>query len=420
MCADDASTTARYSAPRRGLKGRSNQIFDRFAIEITRKPTRVSGIRSRLIRLSSKPIALATNKNQHFVPRCYLRPFTSREEDKTICLFNVDLLRAIPNASVRHQCAKSYFYGRNAKLEKAIQFVEQSYSSISHEIRAPGHTLRARDKIVLQRFLLLQNLRTEAASRRAVEMAACSDSVLGVEALSFRFGVHEAVQLAMRTYADHMSAIDDLKVCLLRNRTRIPFITSDNPAVITNRWYLQDRRIVGRSFGMSASGLLALLPITPQILCVAYDGDVYTLPNQGGWAELRRESDVEAFNEHQFLNCFANVFVHQEEQLPLVASSYEACARLRPTDRFRAHYAQLAGQSEGYSRYEVISSDKIDRTQEGLLHTEAIFPKPSRWPSVVQRRANGNVYTNGTGAKYVRRSWIDNYRSGRPFWRERA
>lgn len=363
---------------------------------------------------------MATNKNQHFVPRCYLRPFTLGEEDKTICLFNVDHLRGIPNAPVRHQCAKSYFYGRNAKLEQAIQFVEQSFSSVSHEIRAPGHILRAGDKMVLLRFLLLQHLRTEAASRRAVEMAACSDSVLGVEAFSFSFGVREAVQLAMRTYADQMSAIDDLKVCLLRNKTRIPLITSDDPAVITNRWYLEDRRIAGRSFGMSASGLLALLPITPQILCVAYDGDVYTIPNQGGWAEIRRELDVEAFNEHQYLNCFANVFVHQQEYLPLVASSYAACAGLRPTERFRTHYAQLTEQTGEHSRYEVISPDKIDRTLEGLLHTESVFPRPSRWPSVVQRRTNGVVYTNGTGAKYVRQSRIHSYRSERPFWKERA
>ena len=361
---------------------------------------------------------MSTNKNQHFVPRCYLRPFTSREEDKTICLFNVDQLRAIPNASVRHQCAKSYFYGRNSKLEQAIQFVEQSYSAIARELRAPGHVLRAGDKIVLLRFLLLQHLRTEAASRRAVEMAACSDSVLGVEAFSFRFGVREAVQLAMRTYAEHMSAIDDLKVCLLRNKTPIPFITSDDPAVITNRWYFEDKRVVGRSFGMSASGLLGLMPITPDILCVAYDGDVYTIPNQGGWAELRRELDVKAFNQHQLLNCFANVFVHEEKHLAPIASSYKECALLRPTSRFRTHYAQLDKETEGHSRYEVISPDKIDRTREGLLHTEAIFPKPSRWPSVIQRRANGVVYTNGTAARYVRRSRIDNYRSDRPFWKE--
>ena len=41
-----AATTARCSAPRRGLKGRIEPIFDRFAIGTTRPRMRASGLRS--------------------------------------------------------------------------------------------------------------------------------------------------------------------------------------------------------------------------------------------------------------------------------------------------------------------------------------------------------------------------------------
>ena len=143
-----------------------------------------------------------------------------------------------------------------------------------------------------------------------MEMAVEFDSVAGVEAMSFRFDIKNAVLLAMRTYADMMSAVDDVKVCLIRNRTKVPFITSDDPAVLTNRWYLEDERINGRSFGLQSSGLLALLPLTPRLLFVAYDGDVYTVPHEHGFAEIRREEDARAFNQHQILNCFANVYLH--------------------------------------------------------------------------------------------------------------
>lgn len=33
---------------------------------------------------------MASNKNQHFVPRCHLRPFTRDTEGKVINLFNLD------------------------------------------------------------------------------------------------------------------------------------------------------------------------------------------------------------------------------------------------------------------------------------------------------------------------------------------
>ena len=45
VCADDASTTARCSAPRRGLKGRIELIFDRLAMVITGARMRASGLR---------------------------------------------------------------------------------------------------------------------------------------------------------------------------------------------------------------------------------------------------------------------------------------------------------------------------------------------------------------------------------------
>ena len=47
VCADDASTTARYSAPQRELKGRFDSLFDSFAIRVTRTRMRASGLRFR-------------------------------------------------------------------------------------------------------------------------------------------------------------------------------------------------------------------------------------------------------------------------------------------------------------------------------------------------------------------------------------
>ena len=209
---------------------------------------------------------MASNKNQHFVPRCHLRPFTKDEADAAICVFNIDRQKFIVNAPVKNQCSGDYFYGKNDSLERAIQLVESAYGKVIRELRMPRYILTEDAKTVLRRFWLLQYMRTEAASRRTVEMAIESDRVAGIEAFSFRFDVQRAVQFAMLTYAKTMDVIDDLKICLIRNRTSVPFVTSDDPAVLTNRWYLEDRRIRGRSFGWQASGLLAILPLVIKLL----------------------------------------------------------------------------------------------------------------------------------------------------------
>ncbi|AXW32869.1 hypothetical protein CJO88_05685 [Ralstonia solanacearum] len=55
---------------------------------------------------------VATNKNQHFVPRCYLRQFTIDRGNKAINLYNVERDRFIEGAPVKNQCSGDYFYGK--------------------------------------------------------------------------------------------------------------------------------------------------------------------------------------------------------------------------------------------------------------------------------------------------------------------
>lgn len=253
---------------------------------------------------------MATNKNQHFVPRCYLRPFTFDSANLAINLFNIDRLKFIELAPVKHQCSGDYFYGEDLRLEKALQLMERTYGIALREILKSGYSLTDDHRDFLRRFWLLQYLRTDAASRRSVEMFAAMEAVIGCEVSDFRLGIREAVQVSMRAFAQYMDIADDMKICLLRNKTSIPFVTSDDPAVLTNRWYLEDRRTKGASFGVHSAGNLLLLPLSPQVLCLGYDGDVYSVPHKSGWVDVHHETDVRAFNQHQFLNCRANIFVH--------------------------------------------------------------------------------------------------------------
>lgn len=361
---------------------------------------------------------MVSNKNQHFVPRCHLRSFTKDEEGAAINVFNLDRQKFIPNAPVKSQCSGDYFYGKDELLERAIQSIEGAYGNALREIRQPRSVLREAQKTVLRRFWLLQYLRTEAASKRSVEMAIESDRVAGTELFSFRFGIRQAVQIAMRMYADMMGAIDDLKLCLIRNRTGIPFVTSDDPAVHTNRWYLEDRRIIGRSFGLQSSGMLAILPLTPRLLCLAYDGDVYSLQHEKGWVDVRREGDVRALNQHQFLNCFANVFLHDLAYAEEMTASFAVAAQRRRVARHAVHIAVLDRTEGEYLRYRVVQPGEVGPDDEAIIHSEELSLTPTAWPSVLRWRPGGSVYTNGTGLKYVRKTYAYSIQSHREFWRE--
>ena len=136
---------------------------------------------------------MASNKNQHFVPRCYLRPFTVGGANRQIHLYNVDRQKVIEGAPVRHQCSGDYFYGNDPEQEKGIQAIESAYAETLRQVLSPEYRLTDDDRHLLKLFWLLQHLRTEAASRRSLEMAKSASEFLGFGNEQFQFVVRAKI-----------------------------------------------------------------------------------------------------------------------------------------------------------------------------------------------------------------------------------
>ena len=346
---------------------------------------------------------MASHKNQHFVPRCYLKPFTVDGLGRAIHVCNLDRLRLIEKAPVKSQCSSSYFYGEDLLIERDLQQIEGAYATVLPVLLHGRPALAEQIKDFLRAFWLLQFTRTEAASRRMAEMTNGFTEHAGAPD-AYRISVRQAVELAMRQLAELLPSIADLKVCLLRNRTALPLITSDDPAIQTNRWYLSDERTRGRSLGLGKAGALLLLPLSPSVICVFYDGDVYSIPHTHGWASIDRPEDVRAFNEHQFLNCGANIYY---QDWPGRAYLLEEVARLkgaRPQQRYRITLSVFDREENGYNRYRVVDRWPEDAECNAMIHSESIAPVPSAWPSVIGWRSGAVAFTNGTAIGYVRRS----------------
>lgn len=361
---------------------------------------------------------MATNKNQHFVPRCYLRPFTLDAEGLAISLFNLDRKKLIVNAPVKNQCSGDYFYGTDESLEDAIQQIESGFSRAMRELLQTNNRLSEAHKYILRTFWIFQHLRTEAAAMRAVQFSESTRDIADLPPDEFSLSIKEAVQITCRTFATSMHVIDDLKFCIFKNKTAVPFITSDNPAVLTNKWRLDKDRSPGLSFGMGSAGMIAILPLTPRLLFLGYDGDVYNIPTDRGIVEIRNPRDAIALNRHQFLNCAANVYVSDIAKANDLAKHFSEIETSRPNQRHVIYYAQLERTLGNHDKYVVIPPGSIDKTKEAIMHTKIIYPHPGIWPSQIRIRNNGSVYTNGTGLGYVRHSRTTTP-STRAFWRER-
>jgi hypothetical protein len=200
--------------------------------------------------------------------------------------------------------------------------------------------------------------------------------------------------------------MEDLKVCLVRNRTNLPFVTSDDPAVLTNRLHLQHPRLLGVAPGLGSAGAIFFLPLSKDVLFIAYDGGIYTVPHSRGWIDVKREQDIEAFNQHQFLNCRANIYFGEWDKRESAADGFKKIADRRPNARHRVNYAILEHEDGGVRTFRVVDKAADHLGERALIHVEGVLAEPSRWPSQIGRRADGYAYANGSATGLIRRGVV--------------
>lgn len=347
---------------------------------------------------------MAFNKNQHFVPKVHLRPFTVDGEKMAINLINIDRLATIKNAPVKNQCSRDYFYGKDPKLESAINFVENHYGEVVRMLERGHPNVDGRVTIVLARFIYLQYLRTEAASRAMSEMVLALQNVPGsdIPLPSMREAMLEAVQAAMHHYREAMRIVDDLTLCLVRNQTNMPFITSDDPAVLTNRLHFEKRGKALRSFGPKSAGALFLLPLSPDLCAIMFDSAVYASDHQNGWIDLTSGNDVAALNAHQILRCNSNIYFRDWDDRDELLAEVAAVKPRRPATRQTVTHLVLEEVTDWGEKYVVNPITDIRDGKKVIVHVQTNHPEPAAWPNFLRIRPDATAFSNDTGAGLTR------------------
>jgi Protein of unknown function (DUF4238) len=87
-----------------------------------------------------------------------------------------------------------------------------------------------------------------------------------------------AIVMAMRHFVKTRKDIADLDTCLIVNKAPRQFITSDDPAIHTNRFHFQ--RLKSGGFGFASAGAMFFLPLSPRLAFMAFDGNVYIAPDR--------------------------------------------------------------------------------------------------------------------------------------------
>tara|TARA_B100000780_G_scaffold188715_1_gene132697 strand:- start:3488 stop:4666 length:1179 start_codon:yes stop_codon:yes gene_type:complete len=365
-------------------------------------------------------LIMAENKNQHFVPKCHFKPFTLNGEGRAINLFNHSNDKMIENASVDGQCSKSYFYGEDLKLEKILQAPEGDYATIVKKMSENAGDLTIQELTELKHFAFLQMNRTEANVKRRAIAHRSFDEIAHRGFEEYRKAIidtsHKTMLLStMQTYAKSLYSIRDLEASILENKTKVDFITSDDPSILINRLYLQ--KLGGRAFGMVSSGVQLVMPLTPRFYLICYDKHAYAGHRNGYRIVIDKVKDVLALNELQFIKSQTNIYFRNWEQRDQIKVSFQESKARRPASWLKFWIGIPTSDKNGNAYYRRAEDHEISSAKQKIICHHSIHVEPSRWLSVLRFRPKIYGYTNGSAVGYVREGHIDSFKDGY-FWKE--
>lgn len=234
---------------------------------------------------------MASKEHHHFVPRFYLVNFKSGT-DKQINVYVINGKHIHLDASIRGQCQRRRLYGSTDEVENALGDIEGMLSASIRHVVASMQINTQEEERNLKCFLLLQSLRTPMVTESALDKGRKVQEIVGLEIN--QMSTLEATLMQLSLLKTLLPTVRSLGIKLVVADSGRRFFTSDNPTFKYNL-YCERARGVGLS-GFQQSGFIMFTPLSPRLLTIVYDKEVYKMPRE---VCLATGKDVDALNAMQ-------------------------------------------------------------------------------------------------------------------------
>lgn len=259
----------------------------------------------------------SVKKNQHYVPQFYLRNFS--ENKKNIGMFIFDKNLYINNASIRSVASSEFLYGKDGVIENALGKVEGKWAQIIQKIINKNFCFFSdQDYILLYSFIIVSYSRTlkiadtnryyAEKAKQELENDKINNIIYNAENKLF---LNNLIEMPNIQYMDialkNIHLLKDLGICVLENKTRYGFITSDNPIILYNQLYCY--RNYNRNYGLTSAGLQIFIPISEKYLICLFDPSVYQLINNNDkYISITEKKQVDALNKLSVINSYRQIY----------------------------------------------------------------------------------------------------------------
>ena len=254
-------------------------------------------------------------KNHHYVPKFYLRNFSTKEN--SISAYAIKAQKLVIDASIRKQCCRVNAYERQ-EIEDALCYLEGKQATlIKGIINTSGRFAWKKDTrnaaIDFVMWSWLRNINNADRNKAMMELMGDGIDELGRDLTEGAKGWDEyeswqnltrennhAIQ-SLSMYKSMRKDAEGLGIVVLNNDTGTKFITSDNPVVMYNCLF-QD--IEGFSYrGIGIKGIMFYVPISSDKALLMFDKGVYQVKRTSdSYVRSISDGDVNALNSLIFVN----------------------------------------------------------------------------------------------------------------------
>lgn len=302
---------------------------------------------------------------QHFVPKFYLRNFSS--EGRQLNLVNIGSEKVILGASLRKQCARTKFYDFDPDTEFDLGRLEAKTAPIIRQIMASDQFLRPDveyEKYVnLVLFVVVQHVRGVRTANANDEMTDYYGKLMlqsraeaqGIDLTKVKIGNKYPAALPLLSIPDIMPSAMTLRPHLIVNRSARDFVTSDDPVVLHNQ-YCEGIDYQG-VLGWRSKGIQVFFPLSPRHLLVLFDNSIYRMGSRRSHlaTEITSSAEVEQFNSMQVLHAVANIYFKQSVDADQSRELVRKLVKDRPKRAMTIVETEIV--------------DKPDGTGSSLVHT---------------------------------------------------
>lgn len=265
---------------------------------------------------------MASYREHHFVPKFYLRNFSSDERPvgkrRFVSVHNLASDRFFHGSSIKGECRRARLYGENPRVENALSDLEGTWATVIREIllRGTPPERMSDHHLVLLAFVSMQHGRTPVALSIHDEMMDAFGKLLvkaGIERGQlekvklddFKISVGGGMQFMLEVSARMSMLLSDMQMLLITTPSGTSFLTGDHPVAFFNE---MARGLNLGGVGAQSPGLLISIPLSPDKLLLLFDHSCYGLGRRNPQAVIGTTEDVASLNRLQLSEADENVY----------------------------------------------------------------------------------------------------------------